>query len=145
MAYIDYKSTHDLSLDHWTDTRPEAPQLPAYALCADPDLLQGVAFAQIRPGHDKFGWLSLSETAGIFGKRRSRQVDMHDQVDRWRDELTTLAEAFAAGDASVNPKSYPRTCQYCGFRALCRLDPTTLVDQADPDDDDLDEEEETNG
>jgi hypothetical protein len=43
------------------------------------------------------------------------------QVDQWREVLTRLAEQFAAGDARVQPKSYPKTCQYCGQRLLCRV------------------------
>ena len=51
------------------------------------------------------------------------------QVDEWRAVLTALAEEFHAGNASVSPKHYPQTCQYCEQRLLCRLNPSSL----DPD------------
>jgi hypothetical protein len=43
------------------------------------------------------------------------------QVEEWRGVLTKLAEQFAAGEAGVRPKSYPKTCAYCGQRLLCRV------------------------
>ena len=51
------------------------------------------------------------------------------QVDEWREVLTSLADEFHAGNASVSPKHYPQTCEYCQQRLLCRLNPSTL----DPD------------
>ncbi len=43
------------------------------------------------------------------------------QVEEWRGVLTRLAEQFASGEAGVRPKSYPKTCTYCGQRLLCRV------------------------
>ncbi len=54
-----------------------------------------------------------------------------EQVERWREVLVRLAGEFYAGDASVRPKSYPATCEYCGQRVLCRLDATSLEDDED--------------
>jgi ATP-dependent helicase/nuclease subunit B len=45
--------------------------------------------------------------------------------------LTKLAEQFAAGDAHVLPKSYPKTCEYCGQRLLCRVVGATLEETED--------------
>jgi hypothetical protein len=53
------------------------------------------------------------------------------QVDQWRVVLTRLAEDFAAGDTRVAPKLYPRTCEHCTQRILCRLDPSTLEHQTE--------------
>ena len=39
---------------------------------------------------------------------------------RWARVLGDLAEAFAAGDAAVDPK--PNACRYCDLSALCRID-----------------------
>ena len=47
--------------------------------------------------------------------------------------LHGLSTAFAAGDARVDPKSYPQTCIYCGQRMLCRLNPQALELPADDD------------
>ena len=51
---------------------------------------------------------------------------LEEQVDRWRQVLTGLAEEFYRGDARVQPKNYPSTCARCGQRVLCRLDASLL-------------------
>ncbi len=51
------------------------------------------------------------------------------QVEEWGGILTSLAEEFHAGNASVSPKHYPQTCEFCEQRLLCRLNPASL----DPD------------
>jgi ATP-dependent helicase/nuclease subunit B len=58
------------------------------------------------------------------------------QVEEWRDVLTKLAEQFAAGEARVRPKSYPKTCAYCGQRMLCRVSEANLekIDDEEPGD-----------
>ncbi len=125
--FIDYKSSAQLSSRDWLDARPDLPQLPAYALCAEPEQLKGVAFGRVRRG-DKMSWISLSSEAGLFPRKGdNRLMEPQTQIEAWRAELTALAEAFAAGDTSVDPKSYPNTCRYCAHRALCRLDPSTLT------------------
>ncbi len=141
---VDYKTSFDLSSKHWLDERPDAPQLPTYALGADPETLKGIAFAQIRPG-GTMGWISLTEAAGSFPKKRNKIVDMSAQLEAWHTELTTLAEAFAEGRATVDPKSYPQTCNYCAHKLFCRLDPATLLAQEDEEDTIADEEEEVLG
>ncbi len=141
IVFVDYKSSYDLSVSQWLNPRPDAPQLPAYALFATPDRLEGIAFAQIRPDQKTLGWISLSHRLGTFPRARGKQVDLRVQAALWRDELTRLAEDFAAGDTRVDPKSYPQTCQFCAHRLLCRLDPATLLAQAEADDDLLEDEE----
>jgi ATP-dependent helicase/nuclease subunit B len=58
------------------------------------------------------------------------------QIDEWRDALNSLAHDFHSGNASVSPKHYPQTCEYCEQRLLCRLDLSALDADAleDPDD-----------
>ncbi len=136
---VDYKTSFDLSSKHWLDERPDAPQLPAYALGADPETLKGIAFAQIRPG-DTMGWISLTEAAGPFPRKRNKLVDMSAQLEAWHTELTTLAQAFAEGRATVDPKSYPQTCNFCAHKLFCRLDPATLLAQEDEEDEPAEEE-----
>ena len=146
IALIDYKTSAGLSCAHWVEERLEAPQLPAYALAVhEPETLRGIAFAQIRPGQKELGWISLSDQPGVFPQnRRNQSTDLPSQLDSWRKELTALAEAFAAGDTRINPKSYPQTCQFCAFRSLCRLDPATLLEQA-PGQDEVTDEEHADG
>jgi hypothetical protein len=78
---------------------------------------------------------------GILPKPAPLKADSLDaQVREWRDVLTSLAEDFHAGNASVSPKHYPQTCQYCEQRLLCRLNPSSL----DPDVlEEIDEESDT--
>ncbi len=141
LVYIDYKTKYSLSTDDWLGPRPEAPQLPLYTLLARPGEVRGLAFARVRAGKD-MGWLSLSDTPGLFPKNADNtQTDLASEIEGWRDELTRLAQDFANGDASVNPKTYPKTCQYCAHRLLCRLDPAELLAQVtDEEEDELDEE-----
>jgi hypothetical protein len=55
------------------------------------------------------------------------------QVDDWRRVLMRLAEDFASGDAQVAPNKYPKTCELCGQRILCRLDVSRLDADEDSD------------
>ena len=135
-AYIDYKTTYDLRTDQWLGPRPELPQLPLYALLALPGELRAIAFARVR-WDQKIGWLSLADDPDAF-LSRSEQHDLQDELERWRTELALLAQAFADGGAEVNPRSYPKTCQYCAHRLLCRLDPETLLESGTDDDEDED-------
>jgi ATP-dependent helicase/DNAse subunit B len=64
---------------------------------------------------------------------------MDAQIQEWRRVLTNLADEFAAGDARVRPKEYPKTCQYCAQRLVCRLDVAAL--DADEDEEDEDEDQ----
>ena len=86
-------------------------------------------------------WHSLYETPNLFPKAKDNlQCDLTEEVDWWREELTRLAQAFADGDASVDPKTYPATCKYCAHQLLCRLDPTEILAQGAEDDEQVEEE-----
>jgi hypothetical protein len=65
--------------------------------------------------------------------RHNDGITLNARIVEWRRVLTILAEEFAAGDARVQPKKYPQTCEYCAQRLVCRLDVAAL-------DSDLDEE-----
>jgi probable DNA repair protein len=117
---IDYK-TGQASTKDWSSDRPDAPQLPLYAVVSDPEKLGGVAFARLRAGTE-MGWKGFAANEGVLiNPDRLKTGSFASQVDDWREVLTRLAEQFAAGDARVRPKSYPKTCQYCGQRLLCRV------------------------
>jgi ATP-dependent helicase/nuclease subunit B len=88
---------------------------------SDAAQLGGVAFARLRVGKE-MGWKGLVAGDGVLLKPdRLKTVDFAAQVEQWREVLTRLAEQFAAGEAAVRPKSYPKTCTYCGQRLLCRV------------------------
>jgi RecB family exonuclease len=117
---IDYK-TGRVSTSDWLSERPDAPQLPLYAVMSDAARLGGVAFARLRVGKE-MGWKGFAVGEGVLLKPdRLKTENFAAQVDEWREVLTKLAEQFAAGEAAVRPKSYPKTCTYCGQRLLCRV------------------------
>ena len=112
-------------------TKPQAePRIP---LSRERVLLAGVAFANVRPGTG-LGLKGYAASAGILPKASKLQTDsLAAQVHGWRNVLTVLADQFHSGDARVQPKRYPQTCQYCKQRLLCRLNPDTLDIPDDPD------------
>jgi ATP-dependent helicase/nuclease subunit B len=117
---IDYK-TGRVSTGDWLSERPDAPQLPLYAVVSDAARLGGVAFARLRVGKE-MGWKGFAAREGVLLKPdRLKTESFAAQVEEWRGVLTNLAEQFAAGEAEVRPKSYPKTCTYCGQRLLCRV------------------------
>lgn len=127
LVFVDYKTSQALSAQDWLGDRPLSPQLPLYALLAEPDEVRGLAFGRVRPGGD-MGWISLQAEAGLFPRKGSTSAgDFAEQVALWRTELARLAEEFAAGSAFVDPKSFPKTCEFCQQRLLCRLDPADLL------------------
>jgi len=111
--------------------RPEAPQLPLYAVLSDAAPLEAVAFGQIRAGKE-MGLQGFATSADI-GIRIPRQhpEDLEEQVKEWRRVLTSLAEDFYNGDARVRPKNFPSTCTYCAQRLLCRIDAASFEQQGE--------------
>ena len=128
---LDYK-TGSAAPSEWLSDRPDAPQLPLYAVFNPVETLGGVAFALLRAGNDLcMKGFSDHASAVLPGKAARMPCTLADQREEWLRVLTALASAFAAGDTRVEPKAYPGTCQYCAQRILCRLDPTTLASTDD--------------
>jgi len=119
---LDYKSGKT-STKSWEGERPDEPQLPLYAI--DMRQRQPVAaalFAQLRAG--ELGFNGLAARTGIAPKVKpagDTDAAWQAQLDAWQTTLTTLAEAYRAGDARVDPKEFPQTCEHCGLQALCRV------------------------
>jgi ATP-dependent helicase/nuclease subunit B len=127
---IDYK-TGRVATSDWLSERPDAPQLPLYAVMSDATRLGGVAFARLRVGKE-MGWKGFVAGDGVLLKAdRLKTENFAAQVEEWREVLTRLAEQFAAGEAEVRPKSYPKTCTYCGQRLLCRVTGENLEETED--------------
>lgn len=97
---IDYKSG-SISPKKWDGARPDEPQLPIYAVAADPTPSE-VAFAQVRRGECK--WIAAP-------------VPMED----WRRVIEALAQELRDGLASVTPKDDGEPCEYCHLHTLCRV------------------------
>jgi ATP-dependent helicase/nuclease subunit B len=133
---IDYKTGRAATTD-WLSDRPDAPQLPLYAVLSNAERLGGVAFARLRVGKE-MGWKGFVAGEGVLPKPDKLKTEsLAAQVDDWREVLTKLAEEFAAGHAQVQPKSYPKTCAYCGQRLLCRVVGAALEETEDEETGDL--------
>ena len=134
---LDYK-TGPASTADWLGDRPDAPQLPLYAVVSaaanksaaanneDAPQIAAVAFASVRLGKD-LGLLGYESQNGVLPKAaKLNAASLATQVEDWREVLTALAEDFHSGEARVDPKQYPKTCEHCEQRLLCRLDSATL-------------------
>jgi probable DNA repair protein len=128
VVLVDYK-TGLASPKKWEGNRPDEPQLPLYALYPPPETVKAVTFANVRPGK-QMKWSGYQAEAGILPKNK-RQEDLNRIIAEWRITLTQLAQDFADGKAFVAPKDYPTTCEHCGQRVLCRLNPATLLEHED--------------
>jgi probable DNA repair protein len=141
---FDYK-TGRAAPAQWLGPRPDAPQLPLYAVVAGSPQLDAVAFANLRPGKN-MGINGYEARDGILPKStRLKAESLAAQLAEWREVITSLAEDFHNGMATVSPKRYPQTCNYCEQRLLCRLKLSTLeadalVDQEEPEDPNADSE-----
>jgi RecB family exonuclease len=129
---IDYK-TGAASPSDWLTARPDAPQLPLYAILSEAERLKAVAFGLVRAGEGR-GMKGYAVRDGLLPGKRAKMKEaatLGAQVERWRQVLVALAEEFYAGDAQVRPKNYPTTCEYCAQRVLCRLDVSSLEEEED--------------
>jgi probable DNA repair protein len=130
---IDYKTGESGKVKDWDGARPRDPQLPLYALLYEPHELQGLAFAKVRSG-DRLCWDALLTDATLLPGRQM-QVDLEAQQHTWRVHLTQLAEQFAAGHATVDPRDPFDDCVHCEHRLLCRIDSTDAMRRASAQDD----------
>jgi ATP-dependent helicase/nuclease subunit B len=132
LFFVDYKTGANVDPKQWSGPRPDDPQLPLYALLAEPDELKGVAFAKVRAGRD-MKWHGYQAEDGILPPSRSKTSirDISSLAEEWRQVLTQLAEDFAAGKAEVHPKSFEVNCTRCAQRLLCRIDPSSLGEFAE--------------
>jgi probable DNA repair protein len=131
---LDYK-TGNVSRSAWFEERLEQPQLPLYAVLT-PEKLTGVAFARLQTG--KMGMEGISAQPHQIKKTRikkdgapyanSEVRDVVAEIAEWREKLTAIAEEFAAGYSAVTPKDYPKTCEYCSQRPLCRIQESIASD-----------------
>jgi ATP-dependent helicase/nuclease subunit B len=137
--FVDYKTGYIADPKQWIGERPDDPQLPLYALLPEVAELKGVAFARVRAGKD-MKWVGYQAEEGILPVSRSKGNvrELGPLVDEWRETLTRLAEDFALGKADVHPKSFEINCLRCAQRLLCRLDPTSLLDEVEEVEEDVD-------
>ena len=117
---IDYK-TGAVSTSQWEGDRPDSPQVPIYAI-SHSQPIGAVAFARVAAGACEFEGVAQEPNA-------LPEVDTGDLarlLAEWRTVFEALAAQFLAGDARVDPKTYPDTCAFCQLRPLCRIAPEEL-------------------
>ncbi len=130
LVIIDYKTGRP-STTHWRGARPDAPQLPLYAVLRGAEV-RGVAFAALGP--ERASYRGIASHAGLLPgleeaerfrltEDRQRGFDWDQITAHWRAWLSALAKAFTEGDARVDPK-LPGTCRTCHLGTLCRVGPT---------------------
>ncbi|HUP97701.1 MAG TPA: PD-(D/E)XK nuclease family protein [Usitatibacter sp.] len=125
-AIIDYK-TGECATGTWLGDRPEEPQLPMYALIETD--VSVVAFAQVKVGKMGFKGIGRAKDlvpgANLVADDRSRVADKprdwNELLARWRRELDAIGRGYAEGDARVDPKRGPLTCERCDQHTFCRI------------------------
>lgn len=130
LLIIDYK-TGKPSINAWACPRPEEPQLPLYGIMPNQNstaTYDAIAFAQVNV--DKIDMIGVGKDSTPEKKLqwqdklkgRMGAFSWDDLKTQWEDNLIDLAKSFIAGDASVDPKKPPATCQYCEYSSVCRYD-----------------------
>jgi probable DNA repair protein len=121
---IDYK-TGEVSTASWDGPRPEQPQMPLYAAFGGTTNLIGAVFAQVRPSKMGFKGRVEDARANLSETLDARQLVTAPYtaglVEEWRGTLLHLAESFVRGEAQVDPRIYPKSCQYCSLQGVCRV------------------------
>lgn len=129
LLVLDYK-TGRAATSQWRGTRPDAPQLPLYAILKGEDVA-AVAFVTADPRSAALRGIG-GETASLTGVEPAERFALTDARekgftwaeirDRWAAWLSALARDFRGGVALVDPK-LPQTCRYCHLETLCRVSP----------------------
>jgi ATP-dependent helicase/DNAse subunit B len=122
-------------------------QLPLYAgfALAPDEQIGGLAFAQLRSGEQFFAGNVLDARRTMFpvlngssGLVKNRLTV--EQLIDWKKQIEALAADFLAGRAIVDPREYPKTCEYCGLEALCRIAETRALLDAEDENGEADDE-----
>jgi ATP-dependent helicase/nuclease subunit B len=134
---IDYK-TGMLTGVSWDGPRPDEPQLPLYAGFGQIDHLKGVLLGRVREDNVKF--IGRVEDARLVMPGDSKLIRppySAAMLQDWQHVLLDLGRQFLNGEAQVDPKQYPKTCQFCDLPGLCRIaesDPVNTGDEDQSDD-----------
>jgi ATP-dependent helicase/nuclease subunit B len=127
LVVLDYK-TGRATTSQWRGSRPDAPQLPLYAILKGAEV-GGVAFvradaqgAVLRGVAREAQRLPGMETAERFALTDDKQkgFDWSEIRSRWHGWLADLSRDFQRGVARVDPK-LPGTCRHCHLATLCRV------------------------
>ena len=129
LVILDYK-TGQAAIHQWRGTRPDAPQLPLYAVLSGAPV-SGVAFAVAGAHEAAFRGVGSSGEL-LPGMHAAERFELTDEREtgfswedvrrRWAGWLAVLATRHCEGDAAVDPK-LPQTCRSCHLQTLCRVAP----------------------
>ena len=132
LVLLDYKTGSPTPLGQWMERRPEAPQLPLYAI-AQTDPIEVIAFAHVINGQTGFRGISnetdFHHTASgelkVTPLEHHRSIktttsDWDTLIDHWRENLSALAVDFLQGKADVDPIN-ALACSRCDLHGLCRV------------------------
>ncbi|HTW37599.1 MAG TPA: PD-(D/E)XK nuclease family protein [Steroidobacteraceae bacterium] len=122
LAILDYKSGRRVSPD-WYGDRPSHPQLLAYLAAVGDDVV-AMATVNVTAREVRFDGIAVSEEllpklAGVRGAVGQSPDAWHSRIQEWRRLVERLAGAFAAGQATVDPK--PGACEFCHAASVCRV------------------------
>jgi probable DNA repair protein len=127
LLVIDYK-TGQVTPKSWELPRPDDVQLPLYAGFAlgEGEELGGLVFAKIRSNDQSFAGHVGDPKATLLANLGNTSALVKNRFDAtmlidWRQRIEQLAEDFLTGRAEVDPRDYPKTCEYCGLETLCRI------------------------
>jgi probable DNA repair protein len=135
---IDYKTGQPTRIS-WDGPRPDEPQLPLYAGFGQIENIKGVLLARVREDQTKF--VGCVENASLIMPSEGQLTKppySAAMLQGWQNVLGELGQQFLNGEAQVDPKQYPKTCQYCDLPGLCRIaenDPAAAGEDAEDDDD----------
>ena len=132
---IDYK-TGVVKADAWEGERPDEPQLPLYAGFGQVDELQGVLLGRVREGETKFiGRVENADDVVAGDTKLSKPPYRPEMLQAWQSVLLDVGRQFLRGEAQVDPKRYPKTCEFCPLPGLCRIAETDRANGTDDQDD----------
>ncbi len=118
---IDYK-TGMLKANAWDGARPAEPQLPLYAAYGKVENLKGILLAGVRADGIKFlGRVEDANAVMPGNSKLAKPPYSAGMLQGWQQVLLDLGQQFLNGEAQVDPKDYPKTCQYCRLPGLCRV------------------------
>ena len=103
---VDYKTSKVLKTTGWDGERPDAPQLPLYAVKSE-HRVSKIYYGQLVSG--KLRWLP------------AEGADAQKCMPEWKRVLEKLATDFLQGRAAVDPKDGKKTCENCKLGPLCRI------------------------
>jgi ATP-dependent helicase/nuclease subunit B len=132
---IDYK-TGVVKADAWEGERPDEPQLPLYAGFGRVDELQGVLLGRVREGETRFiGRVENADDVIAGDTKLSKPPYRPEMLQAWQRVLLDVGRQFLRGEAQVDPKRYPKTCEFCPLPGLCRIAETDRASGTDDQDD----------